>query len=111
MKTILTCFACGIALMAVGQTPIQMIGATIAFFGCYQMCLKMQIRRINREIDRYEAMVGRPAVRYPEAPSRLAAFQVARVRWLGIVRRRNLSSFWPGLRFVLTPGTLKAKLR
>lgn len=40
--------------MAFAPPKYQLIGAVLFFFGCWLICLRVETRRINREIDRFE---------------------------------------------------------
>ena len=42
--------------MGIAPLKWRVIGAVIVFFGCWLICLRVQLRRINREIDRFESM-------------------------------------------------------
>jgi len=42
--------------MGIAPLKWRIVGAVIVFFGCWLMCLRVQLRRTNREIDRFERM-------------------------------------------------------
>lgn len=70
---IMTCLTSGMSIMTIAPFEWKIIGAGIAFLGCWLICQRVQLRRINREIDRFElvqrARVGTPVARKEqEAP-------------------------------------------
>ncbi len=42
--------------MGIAPLKWRIVGAVIVFFGCWLICLRVQLRRINHEIDRFERM-------------------------------------------------------
>lgn len=42
--------------MGIAPLKWRVVGAVFVFFGCWLICLRVQLRRINREIDRFERM-------------------------------------------------------
>lgn len=86
--SIMTCLATGISIMGFAPMKWRIIGAVIVFFGCWLICLHVQLRRINREIDRFENMERTSYLLSPRRLSKGRRDQLAKPQVMEPVIRR-----------------------
>lgn len=53
---IINCLSLGICILTLAELQWKIIGAAQVFFGCWLLCLHVEKKRIDREIDRFIAL-------------------------------------------------------